>query len=238
MQGLALPAKGQFWLKGKKQSKSCKILGWPLLQWNELSACGYDSSLRLSPKPWLPGLRQHFTMGVAASSMISHSSMDAPACLWVFRCKIWVPLPFVSYGYRAMVLRKSSLPSPVCITGSMRLIWDNTKGSLLSDVFEVHFATSVPFTDEGWQSQKCESTHLRKMDKALWYEHPSQKSFWSSSPCSILTSHLPQCPSTLPPCCLPCLMPHYSDTYNNINRTRCFHHCLFSFLKTHGFCFW
>ena len=46
--------------------------------------------------------------------------------------------------------------------------------------FEGHFAISVPFTDDrgvGWQSQKYESTHLKELDEALWYEHPSRVSF-------------------------------------------------------------
>lgn len=52
--------------------------------------------------------------------------------------------------------------------------------AFLQVFFEEHVATSVPFTDEGgmgWQSQEYEPMHLKKMDEALWYEHPSQKSF-------------------------------------------------------------
>lgn len=52
--------------------------------------------------------------------------------------------------------------------------------AFLQEFFEEHVATSVPFTDEGgmgWQSQKYESMHLKKMMKHFGMNiHPKRVS--------------------------------------------------------------
>lgn len=135
MQGLRLPASGLLWLKRKKQLKPAKVLSWPWLQLNELSACGYDC-----PPEAFPNQAPHAWARAAFHCRCSSLHCDLsqlPGCSCLFfslqvqdlgttsPCELWL---------QSFIPRKSGLPSPVYLTGSMHLT-DNAKRSLLSDVF-------------------------------------------------------------------------------------------------------
>lgn len=110
--------------------------------------------------------------------------MDAPASLSLqvqdlgttSLCELWLELWYQGKVaspllYVSQVLQKSVLYE--ILQKKVVLVFFHV-------FFAGHFASSGTFTDDGgvgWQLQKYESMHPKEMDKTLWYEHPSQKSF-------------------------------------------------------------
>lgn len=159
---------------------------------NELSAGSYDSP-EAFPKPCLPELRQHLTKQeqqpaprslMALWRLLFLSESQVKDLGTTSLCELWLESHW----------RKAS-STPLYVLYVADASYRRTQMQVLVLAFlqvflEEHFATSAPFTDKGgmgWQSQKYEPMYQKKMDKALWYEHPPQKSFWPTQPQPILT---------------------------------------------------
>lgn len=121
MQGLRLPVSGLFWLKMKKQLKSSKVLSCPWLQLNELSACPLSPEAFPSQAP--PAWAQ--AAFDCRSSSLHHDLSQLPGCSCCFFSLQVQDLGTTSLWelwLHSLVPRKSSLPPPVYLTGSMHLI--------------------------------------------------------------------------------------------------------------------